>query len=479
MKTYVCLLLLLTAVFAPIHALAAIDNEQPSILTCDGLYFRIISEEDHTIEVARRMSWSDETGWEIDSQNHYCFESDVIILPKYLINGIRYSVIGIGEQAFDSATFSKKLSLPATITYIRSLAFSNCSCETINVPAGCTDISDNAFVHFKSKEFDLETGNKYYKLLDGILYRTDSDGKPTDLMRIIANYGSDVTPFDVEVPAGVERICDRAFAGARIRSIKIPNSVTSIGVSAFHLCSSLSEITIPKSATSIGERAFAFCSSLSRITIPESITCIGSNVFDGCSSLREIMIPESVTSIGRGAFHSCRSLNEITIPESVTSIGDYAVSDCYKLSSIKIPSAVEYLNKCVFSWCSNLKTVELPMRLKNISIDAFDGCDQLRKIYCPMQTPVPCDIEWTENQLKYGTLYVPNGCMEAYDKVEPWKNFWNIEEYASTVSVDEAASDEMKSVIGIYDLNGRAVREDMPGIRIVRYSDGSVKKAVN
>lgn len=54
--------------------------------------------------------------------------------------------------------------------------------------------------------------------------------------------------------------------GRWIRSIKIPEGVTSIGVGAFDECYRLSSVTIPDSVTSIGVGVFGGCSNLSEIT---------------------------------------------------------------------------------------------------------------------------------------------------------------------------------------------------------------------
>ncbi|MBN2922176.1 MAG: leucine-rich repeat protein [Lactobacillus sp.] len=62
-------------------------------------------------------------------------------------------------------------------------------------------------------------------------------------------------------------------------SIVIPNSVTSIGDSAFWDCTSLFSIIIPDSVTSIGSCAFSNCSSLSNIVIPASVTNMDGNPF--------------------------------------------------------------------------------------------------------------------------------------------------------------------------------------------------------
>ncbi len=69
----------------------------------------------------------------------------------------------------------------------------------------------------------------------------------------------------------------------------IPNSVTSIGNSAFRNCSGLTSVTIPNSVTSIGGHAFYNCSSLTSVTIPNSVTTIGDSAFSGCTGLTSVI----------------------------------------------------------------------------------------------------------------------------------------------------------------------------------------------
>ena len=49
--------------------------------------------------------------------------------------------------------------------------------------------------------------------------------------------------------------------------------------------------------------------------IPNSVTSIGNSAFEGCDSLEYVNIPNSVTSIGEEAFLECNSLKSIYIPQ--------------------------------------------------------------------------------------------------------------------------------------------------------------------
>ena len=193
----------------------------------------------------------------------------------------------------------------------------------------------------------------------------------------------------------VTQILQDGFADAyNLKSITIPDSVTSIGSGAFESCSSLeavyitdiakwceisfennmanpfcyaknlylsgeivTNLVIPEGATEIKNYAFYGCSSLTSVTIPNSVTSIGWVAFMGCSNLTSITIPNSVTSIGLGAFSLCSSLASITIPDSVTSIGDNAFAGCSSLSSITIPSSVTSIGDDAFYYCTSLTDV--------------------------------------------------------------------------------------------------------------------------
>ena len=119
-----------------------------------------------------------------------------------------------------------------------------------------------------------------------------------------------------------------------IKEIVIGDGVTSIGMSVFDSCSSLTSIEIPVGVTRLKDFVFYGCSSLTSITIPEGLTSIDGGAFQNCSSLTSIAIPAGVTSIGSSAFESCSSLTSIAILAGVTSIGESAFKDCSNLNTI-------------------------------------------------------------------------------------------------------------------------------------------------
>ena len=128
--------------------------------------------------------------------------------------------------------------------------------------------------------------------------------------------------------------CDNAYNDLGIKTIILPNTITSIGEKAFICCTELESINIPESVTSIGDLAFWGCKSLRSIVIPEGITTIGERTFRYCINLTSVTLPSTLTTIETGAFKYCESLTTITIPANVTSIGSEAFEDCESLTTI-------------------------------------------------------------------------------------------------------------------------------------------------
>lgn len=112
----------------------------------------------------------------------------------------------------------------------------------------------------------------------------------------------------------------------------------------------IKEITIPNSVTTIGPSAFAYTGLNSTITIPSGVRFSGGGIFYN-SGFKSIILQDDLDSIPSYCFYNCRYLSSITIPNSVNSIDDNAFSGCKKLKNIIIPDSVEWVFEKAFDNC--------------------------------------------------------------------------------------------------------------------------------
>lgn len=228
------------------------------------------------------------------------------------VYSIRKGVKVIANDAFRFCKSLVNINIPKGVTSIGNNAFSGCSSlMSINIPDSVTSIENRAFSDCKSL-------------------------------------------LNINIPNGVTRIGDWVFENCNsLISITIPSSVITIGMNPFGGChadlkneskafiyehhvlfnkdktiiisyrAKEANYAIPDSVTSIGESAFSFCDFLTSINIPDSVTSIGEWAFSDCDSLTNINIPKGVTSIGECAFFGCDSLSPQVTSDIIQRFGSY------------------------------------------------------------------------------------------------------------------------------------------------------------
>ena len=259
---------------------------------------------------------------------------------------IRKGTKVVCDRAFCLCSSLTEIVIPNSVASIGDSAFLGCiSLTEIVIPNSVICLNGNPFIGWKGK---LECLSPSFVYEDNILFNKDKS-------RIISFRNQKLTLY--VIPNSVTSIGDSAFYDSRsLSNIVIPNSVTSIGDSAFEGCNSLGSLVIPNSVINIGKGAFKWCKSLAEIVIPNSVTNIGEFAFCGCSSLAEVVIPNSVTNIGKGTFANCSYLADVVIPDGVTSIGNNAFMSCSSLEYISLPKSVICLNgNPFFNWNGKLE----------------------------------------------------------------------------------------------------------------------------
>ena len=370
--------------------------------------FSSLSPDTLNIFYAQNSPTGDMTVTKVVADNKTSIE-----LPEIVVGG---KVTAIGAKAFSSCYKAQEIKLPGTVTEIGSAAFYNCfklknvdipqsvysiganafeNCidlETVIIPSGVVSMGDYSFqncsklkiVYLPDKLRSTSINNNATRIYYTMDSSDPSENKST-VTKVESGIQTDIVIPETISGAAVNKIGKEAFSNySNLKSVALPDGITSIGEKAFSNCSDLTSINIPDSVETIGAYAFENCTSLPSIDLPDNgKLSIGAGAFLCCRSIESIVIPDNIITLEKDLFVNCEKLRSITVPDGITSIGDYAFYGCSALSAFKFPADLKTIGEYSFNGCYSLKSIDLPNKLTAIGQNAFAGCEGLTSVTLP------------------------------------------------------------------------------------------------
>lgn len=302
--------------------------------------------------------------------NYASLPADVVIPESVTYEGITYTVVKIGNEAFVNCKMLESISVPSTVVQIgkedSSMAFS-----------GCTSL----------KRIRFEDGTQ--KLVLGAYYDTDYKSNygrglflscPLEEVYIGRNisYKNKYYTFE-KYPQyyGYSAFYNQP----KLAKVTISSTVTEIPICLFKGCSVLSNVSIHGRLTKIPAYSFDGC-NLSTLNLSNSIEEIGDYAFQNNTALTTVSLGGNIKTIGGFAFYKT-SVTSINIPNNVTIIGESCFAENTKLEKVTIGTGCKELPTNIFSGCSALASVVLNDGLETISDAAFANCKSLESISIP------------------------------------------------------------------------------------------------
>ena len=231
---------------------------------------------------------------------------------------IQEGVTSVGDYAFSGMSNLVTVDLPSTVTRVGDHAFrgDNKLTSTLDL-SQVAEIGESAFY-----------GCSQLPLGELDLSNLSSLGEQ-------AFRGcSKLTGVTLPIGSAFNAIPSYAFAGTGLTSVNIPSNIKTVGDDAFNGCSKLSNIVL-QGAETIGASAF-YNVPVQTLSLPDTLLSIGASAFERSLSaadtpLTSLTIPESVTSIGDKAFFNHKNLATVTIQGTALAkddaIGDAAFGD--------------------------------------------------------------------------------------------------------------------------------------------------------
>ncbi len=300
-------------------------------------------------------------------------------------------VTGIYFGAFSNCTSLDGITLADGITTIMTDTFFNCSSLTkINVPASLTWIDSMGIFPGCTAltEFNVDEGNETYASEDGVLFNKAK----TALYKFPT--GKSLEGYTMS--ESVDRVISGAFSEySKNKSANYEDGLLIVGkwiVDAKNGdVAGDYEINVPENVTNIADAVFNSCEKLKSIFVPESITSIGRNAFNA-ESLESISVSAENANYSSEdgvlynkdktvliRYPAAKGDASFTTPQSVATIEEYAFDENKKLSAIRL-SGVKQILWGGFSY-TGIKDVTFSSDIEEVGEFAFFEANDLENVY--------------------------------------------------------------------------------------------------
>ena len=225
---------------------------------------------------------------------------------QYEVRGEEIAITGYTGRSEQLVIPSEIQNKPVTIIAGSTFQKNVSQLKSIYFPKTLKDYSFGNICLEHLQSIYVAEENTVFRDLDGVLFTKDG----TTLLRF--PYGRE----NYAVPPNTTEIVSYAFSASLLKSVILPDTITTIPLGAFFGCSELEVIKFPSNLRKIASQAFNYCNQLKQIVLPDGLQTVGDHAFGECKQLQRLYIPEGVTLVAN-SFIGCSNLQNVMLERDV------------------------------------------------------------------------------------------------------------------------------------------------------------------
>lgn len=150
---------------------------------------------------------------------------------------------------------------------------------------------------------------------------------------------------------------------------------------------------------------------------------INSELTDSVNRIGIMYFDKDITIIKSQAFHGQDHIVSITLPNTIETIERSAFSNCTGLCSVTLPENLKCISTHLLS-ASQISSIRIPKNVTSVEFYALNT-PSLKEVHFDSTTPPTINVDAIR---RGAVLYVPKGCLSAYEATWPYNLYKIIEE---------------------------------------------------